>query len=218
MRGTMTHSAADSPSPAPGSMLLSKHRVEALADGLFAIVMTLLVLEFKVPDLPRHATTAELLHEMAPLGRVGFSFVLTFFLASMFWMSQQTILTATRTLDRVGAMMHLAAMMFVALMPFSTAMLGRYISSRLAMGIYFGNQFVIALLLCLEWFRERRRRNIGEIPGGSEERISLRTASMVGVLLGATIAGSLNPQYAAFGALPALIAARLYRRKMNVGR
>jgi hypothetical protein len=36
---------------------VSNHRLDALTDGLFAIVMTLLVLELKVPELPTHAAT-----------------------------------------------------------------------------------------------------------------------------------------------------------------
>jgi uncharacterized membrane protein len=213
----MTHS---SPALAvtSGHFLLGKHRVEALSDGLFAIVMTLLVLELKVPELPHHPSNLEIYQAVAPMWRVLFSFVLTFGLASIFWMLQQTILTATRCLDRLGTMLHLTAMMFVALMPFSTAMLGHFISNGFAMGLYFGNQFLVALLLCLAWFRERIRRNIGEISSEVEQRISLRILSMTFVLLGACIAGSLNPHYAFFGVLPALIGARIYRRKMNIGR
>jgi uncharacterized membrane protein len=157
-----------------GNLSIGKHRIEALADGLFAIVMTLLVLELRVPDLPHHLSNAELMHELAPMWRVLFSFVLTFFLASMFWMSQQAILTATRTLDKFGAALHLTAMMFVAFMPFSTAMLGRYISNGFAMSLYFGNQTVVSLLLCAAWLRERHNRNVGELPAGVEKKITLK--------------------------------------------
>ena len=40
--------------------------MEALTDGIFAIAMTLLVLELKVPDLPRSASTSELLQKYWP--------------------------------------------------------------------------------------------------------------------------------------------------------
>lgn len=100
-----------------GNIAIGKHRIEALADGLFAIVMTLLVLELKVPELPHGASTAEFMHELSGMWRVIFSFVMTFSLAGLFWMRQQTILTATRNLDRLGALLHLAAMMFVSLIP-----------------------------------------------------------------------------------------------------
>jgi uncharacterized membrane protein len=177
--------------------------------------MTLLVLELKVPDLPRPTTDAQILHELAPLGRVLFSFVMTFVLASIFWMSQQTILTATRTLDRLGASLHLLAMMFVTLLPFSTAMLGRYINTRLATGLYFANQALVALVLCAEWFREKSNRNLGDIGREAEQRISARVVSMAAVMFSACIAGSINPRFASFGALPAIIGTRFYARRFK---
>jgi uncharacterized membrane protein len=201
-----------------GSVSIGKHRIEALADGLFAIVMTLLVLELKVPDIAHRATNAELIHELAPMWRVLFSFVLTFFLASMFWMSQQTILTVTRQLDRRGAALHLTAMMFVALMPFSTAMLGRYISSGFAMSLYFGNQTVVSLLLCLAWLREKSNGNIGELPAEAEKKITLKTVSMTAVLFGAAVVAFFNPHYAFLGTMPGIIATRFYRKRAGFSR
>jgi uncharacterized membrane protein len=201
-----------------GNIAIGKHRIEALADGLFAIVMTLLVLELRVPDLPHHLSNAELMHELAPMWRVLFSFVLTFFLASMFWMSQQAILTATRTLDKFGAALHLTAMMFVAFMPFSTAMLGRYISNGFAMSLYFGNQTVVSLLLCAAWLRERHNRNVGELPAGVEKKITLKTISMTAILGSAAVTAYFNPQYAFFGALPAIVVSRILRRRMDAAR
>ena len=64
--------------------LLSKHRLEGLTDGVFAIVMTLLVLELKVPDLPKPVDQAEILHKLGEIGPVFFSFVITFVLAGVF--------------------------------------------------------------------------------------------------------------------------------------
>jgi hypothetical protein len=46
------------------SILLSKGRMEGLTDGIFAIAMTLLVLELKIPDLPKSASASELLHKI----------------------------------------------------------------------------------------------------------------------------------------------------------
>jgi uncharacterized membrane protein len=66
-------------------LTLSKHRVEGLTDGIFAIVMTLIVLELKVPELERHATEAEILGRVRELGPQFLAFFLTFTLAGLFW-------------------------------------------------------------------------------------------------------------------------------------
>ena len=68
-----------------GATAWNKARIEALSDGIFAIVMTLLVLELKVPDLPRKVATAELWHAVREHGPIFFSFFLTFMLASQYW-------------------------------------------------------------------------------------------------------------------------------------
>src|SRR6266851_2656861 len=66
-------------------ILLTKGRVEALTDGIFAIVMTLLVLELKVPDLPHTAGRDEILAKMKDLRPFFFSFAITFVLSGSFW-------------------------------------------------------------------------------------------------------------------------------------
>src|SRR5258708_16571174 len=60
------------------SILLSKGRMEALTDGIFAIAMTLLVLELRVPDLPKSASATELLHKISEEMPSLFSFIISF--------------------------------------------------------------------------------------------------------------------------------------------
>src|SRR4051795_5823288 len=71
---------------------VSKHRMEALSDGVFAIVMTLLVLELKIPDLARNVATRDLGRALAHEGPVFFSFVVTFMFASLFWYLHHVLL------------------------------------------------------------------------------------------------------------------------------
>ncbi len=205
-----------SPATPDGSSwtLISKHRIEALADGLFAIVMTLLVLELRVPDLPRTASTHEILHELAPLWRVLFSFLITFMLASVYWLFQQTIFNATRTLDKASTFLHLAALMFVALFPFSTAMLGHYLTNRLAMGIYFGNQFAVALMLALSWTNVRRRHNLHPLEPGMETRITARIYTLPLACLAAAVFGFISPHAAFYGFLIVILASRVYQKRI----
>jgi TMEM175 potassium channel family protein len=63
------------------TILLSKGRMEALSDGIFAIAMTLLVLELRVPDLPKSVGTSELLQRIGEETPVFFSFLFRSFTA-----------------------------------------------------------------------------------------------------------------------------------------
>src|SRR5512144_3129329 len=87
------------PSPENTSLMrVSKHRLDALTDGLFAIVMTLLVLELKIPDLPRNATIQEIGRSLDRDAPVFFSFVITFMFAALFWYLHHAMLNFVREL------------------------------------------------------------------------------------------------------------------------
>ncbi len=69
----------------------SKVRLEMLCDGIFAIAMTLLVLELKPPDLPRPAASADILHALREHGLAFVGLVLSFLLAGQFWIVHQPL-------------------------------------------------------------------------------------------------------------------------------
>jgi uncharacterized membrane protein len=131
-------------------IFLSKGRLEALSDGIFAIVMTLLVLDLKVPDLPRHVAQHEVLLKLRELGPQLFSFTITFVLAGVFWLLHHISLHAIRHVTRKLVWINIGFLMFVSLLPFSTAMLGRFQSLPVGVIMYLGNQFLLAAFLKLQ--------------------------------------------------------------------
>src|SRR5438046_2049455 len=74
-------------------------RIEALADAVFAIAMTLLVLELKAPELPRTATAAEIWHGFGEHPAMFPSFFITFVLASLFWFFHHVSFHALKAID-----------------------------------------------------------------------------------------------------------------------
>src|SRR5690242_11054474 len=106
--------------------LWNTHRVEALADGVFAIVMTLLVLELKVPALPRDASAAEVWRGVVELGPIFFSYFVTFTLAGTFWFWHHRAFDEIAHVDGPLFALNLAFLSFVSLLPFSTAMFGAF--------------------------------------------------------------------------------------------
>jgi uncharacterized membrane protein len=179
--------------------LLSKHRLEGLSDALFAIVMTLLVLDLKVPDLGHDVTARQLFHALGSMWRVYFSLFVTFALSSVFWMFQQTVFRAMRKLDRAGTLLSLLTLLFVSLLPFSAAILARYLNSagRAAQPIYFANQFAIAGLLALLW-----------------RRFSVRIYSLALACFAAVLISVFNSAYAFFGFAFVMFLGRMYQKKV----
>ena len=187
---------------------LSKHRVEALSDGLFAIVMTLLVLELKVPELPRSTPDYQILARLRELGPSFFTFFLTFVLSAVFWFLHHLVSQFTRHLTRGLIFLNLIFLMFVSLLPFSAGMLGRFLHSQVAACIYYGNQFVIGTALFIQWEYARRHKLITEdVDPLFESRLSLRLIRLPLGCAGALGLALVRPElaFAGFAAAIAII-------------
>jgi uncharacterized membrane protein len=135
--------------------MLSKSRIEALSDGVFAIAMTLLVLELKIPDLPKDVSQAELLSKLRELVPHFYSYAITFILSGVFWVFHHFTFHFIRHTTRSLLWLNTIFLMFVSLLPFSTHFMGDYMRNSVAQMFYFGNQTVLALILRSEWLYAR---------------------------------------------------------------
>jgi uncharacterized membrane protein len=192
------------------ALMVSKHRVDALTDGVFAIVMTLLVLELKIPDFPRNASVGEIGHALAHERPVIFSFVITFMFAALFWYLHHVTLNFIREFKPRLVVLNLAFLMFVSLLPFSVGMLGHFMQNPLAQTLYFGNYFLIAAFLFLQW---RSALSLGLIvnPEGREAGVfGIRLAAIpLGALLAIGTAWS-NTTWSFYTFMFVLLASRAY--------
>ena len=123
--------------------MFSKHRIEALSDAIFAIVMTLLVLDLKVPA---DIGSGGLLHALSQEQATWWSFFLTFLLASVFWTLQHQVFDLLHGISHKTLAPTFVFLGFVTILPFSTALLGNH-PEPLSFALYFGNQFAIAASL-----------------------------------------------------------------------
>ena len=186
----------------------SKHRVEALADGVFAIVMTLLVLEIKVPDLPRSASSHEIWLGVRSEAPVFFSFLITFILSGAFWHLHQRLLTQLKAVRGALLALNIAFLMFVSLLPFSTGMLGHFLRRPFAQEFYFANQLILGLLLVIQ-LRVARRLDLLNEPD-SEPAIDLSWRLLV-FPIGAAFAMIISPAAPNFSFYGFLVAGLLTR-------
>jgi uncharacterized membrane protein len=124
-------------------------RLAALSDGIFAFAMTLLVLNIRVPAVAAIHSEGELGHALLGLAPHLLTCVMTFLTLGIFWIGQQTQLSALRLPDRDVAWLHIGFMFAVVLTPFSTALLADFITYRVAILIYWANIALLGLMLYL---------------------------------------------------------------------
>ena len=134
--------------------MYSKHRLEALSDAIFAIVMTLLVLELKVPTDVVHGHLWEALRVD---GEDWIAFFITFLVSARYWIHQHDVFKLTDNYSHHAVVLTFIFLGFVTILPFSSTLVGRHASEPLALVLYCGNQTAIgiALIAKLEFLRHR---------------------------------------------------------------
>ena len=130
---------------------LSPHRLEALTDAVFAIVMTLLVLELSVPVIAEGSAHAELWPRLINMWPKFLSYGVTFLMLGFMWIFHHRQFSHIKRSDNMFAWINIIALMFVALLPFSTSLLGEYIDEQVAVLIYGGNFIACTVARYISW-------------------------------------------------------------------
>ena len=128
---------------------LSTRRIEALADGIFAFAMTLLVLTLTLPDATQ--TKLSLSQLLVAQWPKFFNYALSFALLAIFWIVHHRQFHVIRRTDRGHIWINIGILMFVALVPFTTDVAGDYSRQTLAELLFSGNLLVLGLLFLLNW-------------------------------------------------------------------
>lgn len=136
-------------------------RLETLVDGVFAIAMTLLVLDIRVPE-GASGSARGLLGQVAWLWPNILSFIVSFVILGMFWVAHHTEFRFIKKLDNKLIWQNLFYLLLVALLPFSAALLGRYPHNQTAVIIYALHLIFMVLLHYFMWWHGRRAVGIME--------------------------------------------------------
>jgi uncharacterized membrane protein len=127
--------------------MYSKNRLEALSDGIFAIAMTLLVLDLKVPTSFPHGHVWE---AIKPGWEQWISFALTFGLAARFWTLQHDIFQAVETVGRNALISTFVFLGLISVLPYTTSLLGAHFSDPSVLTLYFIHELAIASALAVK--------------------------------------------------------------------
>lgn len=131
-------------------------RICALSDGLFAVAMTLIVLELKVPSAEQAPGEAALQQALAALAPRALTYLLSFLTLGIFWVGQQTQLNALAHSDRDFTWLSFLFLAIVAVLPFSTELLAEHTALRTALAVYWLNILALGGALYLTWRRAVR--------------------------------------------------------------
>jgi len=123
-------------------------RIEAFSDGVFAVGITLLVLDIKVPTLPLINPRISLIHELAVQWPVYAAFITSFLTILVMWINHHRIFGLIRRSDDGFLVLNGMLLLIVTVVPFSTSLVAAYIVSpgaRTAVLVYAGTCEVLAL-------------------------------------------------------------------------
>jgi uncharacterized membrane protein len=130
----------------------SLERLAALSDGLFAVAMTLLVLDLKVPAAEAIHSDGALLGALADLAPRLLIYLMSFMILGIFWVGQQTQLNQLTQSDRHLTWIHLALLFAISLLPFSTSLMAEFITLRTALLVYWLNILAFGVILFAAWY------------------------------------------------------------------
>jgi TMEM175 potassium channel family protein len=132
-------------------------RIIFFSDAVFAIVMTLLILDISVPDIPQDSATAELPGRVLDLWPEFFSYTLSFLVIGTYWMAHHGTFGYFRSYDRMLMWLNLLFLLSISFVPFPTALLGEYGEQQFPVVLYALSLAIPRLLLALVWWYATKR-------------------------------------------------------------
>lgn len=129
----------------------SVERLAALSDGIFAVAMTLLVLDIHPPASAAVHSEHDVWRVLVALTPRLLMFGMSLLTLGIFWVGQQTQLNHLERSDRSLSWIHLAFLAVVCLVPFSTAFLAEFMQWRVALAVYWFNILLLGLTLYFSW-------------------------------------------------------------------
>lgn len=156
---------------------ISKNRVEALVDGIFAFAMTLLVAGLVIPRLSKTDAEARLAAAIAGMQSEFISFLVAFFVLASFWHRHNLQFQRVRRIDAGIMRITLFTLACVVLMPFMTNVSGDYSHVQFAVGLFHVNMFGLGLCFLTQWWYLTRNPHVTSMPiGGRDAANGMRWA------------------------------------------
>lgn len=173
----------------PQSDLAETSRLEAFSDGVFAIAITLLVLELHSPELEEgERLWPALVHEWPQFA----AYLTSFAILGIMWVNHHSMFRQIRRADRGLMFLNLLLLLWATLLPFPTSLFAEHLedessNAHVAAAVYSTNLTLAAIAFSLIWWHVLRNHLVDHDMSKAEVRKSLLRYSMGTVVYGACI-------------------------------
>ena len=190
-----------------------KHRLEALSDGIYAIALTLLVLELKLPTITPGASEQQFLQAVLDLLPKVATWLLSFAVMVLFWLAQLRLYRLSAAIDSTMVWTELMQLALISLLPFSTGLLGEYGGYVTAAALYSGHLTTIALL---SWFRTAHLLKYPELHNAEltpdvARPLRIRVWVLTACAFAAFVLSFVAPRWCMFAMIPTALLPRMTR-------
>ncbi len=144
-------------------LAVSRNRLEALVDGIFAFAMTLLITGLVIPHFLKAEAEAKLAVSIGEMKSEFISFLISFFVLASFWHRHNWLFHHVRRVDSGIMRITLFILAFVVVLPFTTNISGDYSHVRFAVDLFHINIFSLGLFFLIHWWYLTRNPHITSV-------------------------------------------------------
>jgi uncharacterized membrane protein len=168
-------------------------RLEAFADAVFAIAITLLIIEIRLPPHEAIAESGGLGAALAHLWPSYLGYLISFVVIGIMWANHHNLMKLIDRVDHGFITLTLLLLMCVAFLPFPTAVMAEHLTDRhersVAVAFYCGSFTITAMFYFLMWWHAARGRRLiaGGVPDSAVRAITLAYAPGSLLYLSATL-------------------------------
>jgi uncharacterized membrane protein len=175
-----------------------KNRLEALSDGVFAIAMTVLIFNFKMPEgMKRTASADEVWNALGGLIPEFVGYFLSFIILGAMWLGHQNVFHALRRTDRATIWLNILYLAWVSMMPFTTSLYSQHMRTTPGVFVYSANVFLAGVSMMWLWFRVRGKPDmlVESLTPAQSHSIGTRTWVMPLVALTGMVGSVVRPEF-----------------------
>jgi len=185
----------------PASIKHRKNRLEAFSDGVFAIAITLLVLEIAVPAVEEGIGSGEVVRHLGEEWPVYLAYFVSFMTIGAVWIEHSALVDALDHIDGVFMRLNLVLLLFCAFLPFPTRMMsewaGETAAERVAV-VFYGVVLLVMTLMLVVLGRHAERAGLFGADAADERKEEARVTyqlmpSLIGYIVAAFL-GFLSPR------------------------